>query len=205
MKRKELIFLFIFIPIISFGFILHYTFADVTYHSDKAASQFWYYADRWILGSDDYDSKNYKSKMNEMLSELGFYDNYELNTRKRHILFFESRGMTLIGNYNKNNYLKQKEYIEKNYDFATKDNDSQFKYELDEKSAFEFDLENWHFRILIDSENTFIPEYFRMVGFNGKENRIAFLSYADQDQDCFGDNNDEADMRKFVKESFRLK
>ena len=128
--------------------------------------------------------------------------------RKRLIAIFESEGLTLVGEYSKQNYLKQKEYIITHYEFATADDQEMFKYDLDDKSAFEFDINKWHFYILKEDYESiyvgyYVPENFRMVAFNDTDFKIAFLTYGDSDQDCFGENNDEKDLQEFVCESFR--
>ena len=203
--KKKLLIAFIVIAVLTCGVLLwHYLFVDVTFYGEEAICDYWDYSWRWITFNDNNDADRYHNQLNEMLEELGNYDSYELNSRKRVQIVFESHGMTLVGKYSEENYEKQKQSIIDNYDFISKSDEFLFKYELDENSAFEFDNNKWHFVILKESDEVYyIPEYFRMVAFNDTDKKIAFLYYSDQDMDCFGDNNDEADLKAFVDYSFK--
>ena len=204
LKKKALIFLIVIAAISGCIALVHFCFTDVTYQNEKAVCDYWDYTWKWITFTENNDSDRYSKKLDEMLEELGNYDSYELNSRKRIQIVFESHGMTLVGEYSEENYEKQKQSIIDNYDFISKSDEFLFKYELDENSAFEFDNNKWHFVILKESDEVYyIPEYFRMVAFNDMDKKIAFLYYSDQDMDCFGDNNDEADLKAFVDYSFK--
>ncbi len=203
LKKKILIALIAIALIFGVTALWHYLFVDVTYYAEEAMCDYWDYTWKWITFTDNDDADRYHKQLNEMLEELGNYDSYELNSRKRIQIVFESHGMTLVGEYSEENYEKQKKYILENYEFASKIDANNFKYELTKDSAFEFDINKWHFVLLNENDEVYyIPEYFRMVAFNDEENKIALLYYSDQDMDCFGDNNDEADLKEFTVYSF---
>ena len=203
--KKKLLIAFIVIAVLTCGALLwHYLFVDVTCYGEEAICDYWDYSWRWITFNDNNDADRYHNQLNEMLEELGNYDSYELNSRKRVQIVFESHGMTLVGKYSAENYEKQKQYILDNYEFASRIDAHRIKYELDDKSAFEFDINKWHFKLLMEADDEYyIPENFKIFGFNDTDNEIAFLYFIDQDLDCFGDNNDEADLKEFVKYSFK--
>ncbi len=198
MKKGLKIFLIIIACLFTCSIILNYTVFDVTYYGKRGADKFY---NMFATYSGDLE-KTYEG----MINELGECDSYNFNVRRKIELIFESEAMTLVGNYSAEKYQKQKEYIMTHYQFATK-YDTFFKYELDEKSAFEFDINNWHFYILNDNTDNncdyFVPEIFRMVGFNDKDYKIAFMTFCNSDQDSFGENNDEKDLQSFVNHYYK--
>ena len=201
MKKAKKIILIVF-ALLFFGFVIWYfTFFDVTYFGNMAIRKY-----HEVYGTIA-EADNPEIKKQELLAELGDYDEYKLALRKRTIAVFTSYGLSLVGDYNVEEYQKQKEYILSHYSFANGKDQNVFKYKLDEKCAYDFDINNWHFYLLNEGQNNtedyYIPEEFRMVAFNDADCKIAFLTFGDSDRDCFGENNDEKDLQEFVCESFR--
>ena len=183
------------------GVIFHFAVIDVTYYGNIAIKKFYY-----LYPTDD----DVMSNKEELLKELGDYDKYKLNMRIRNLLWFTSYGLTLVGEYSEEKYNEQKEFIYANYKFATKNDKNIFKYDLDNLCAFEFDINKWHFKLLKksaegkeDNYDYYIPEDFRIIGFNDEDNKIAYLTFIDSDMDVFGDYNNEADLQEFVNYYFR--
>ena len=170
MKKKLLIFLVVAALIGGAAVLVHF---DVTYRGKKAVCDYWNYTWSWIKFDENNAANRYDKKLDEMLDELGSYDSYDLTTRKRNqLMLFQSHGMALVGNYSEENYQKQKNYILDNYEFASKTDEQIFKYELDDNCAFEFDINKWHFMLLNENdEYYYIPEYFRVVGFNNTDKK----------------------------------
>ena len=203
--KKKLLILFIIVAIVGGGIaLIHFSFVDVTYYGKKALCDYCDYTWRWITFTENNNSDRYNKELEKMLNELGNCNGYNLTTRNRNqLMFFQSHGMALVGDYSNENYISQKKFIADNYDFASNADKQFFKYEFDDDSAFEFDINKWHFMLLKENDEVYyIPEYFRIVGFNDTDKKIAFLYYSDQDMDCFGDKNDEADLKDFVDYSF---
>ncbi len=188
MKKTFKVILIVFVCIILFGVIIHFTVFDVTLRGKLAMN---------ILYG--------KTQASEMVNELGECENYSFSKHSKSLGVFTTIAVTLVGDYNEENYEQQKNQVLSNYKFATKEDKYIFKYTLDENSAFEFDINKWHFKLLNEGENNtedyynyYIPEDFRIVGFNDTDKKIAFLTFTDSDLDCFGEKNDENDLQKFV-------
>lgn len=200
MKKGFKIFAIVASCLFVLGTVWHFTVVDVTYRGTNAVKHFYS-----VYGADVTDPA---AKKEALLQELGNFDTYTLTTRKRLIAFWESYGMALVGSYSQANYQAQKAYIEDYYRFADTRDTYLFKYTTTQNSVCEFDLNHWHFKMLnevsdgTDLYDYYIPELFRMVAFNDTEQKIAFLTFGDSELDCFGENNDKADLQLFVKRSF---
>jgi len=201
MKKALKIAVIVVALLAALGTVWHFTVVDVTYRGTNAVKHFYS-----VYGADVADPA---AKKESLLQELGNYDTYTLTTRKRLIAIWQLYGMALVGSYSQENYQAQKTYIEEHYRFADTGDTYLFKYTPTQNSVCEFDLNHWHFEMLnevsagTDLYEYYIPELFRMVAFNDTEQKIAFLTFGDNELDCFGENNDEADLQEFVKDSFR--
>ncbi|MBQ9228345.1 MAG: hypothetical protein IJ168_05875 [Eubacterium sp.] len=200
MKKRTKTVLVILAAIVVFSVVWHFTVVDVTYRGNNAVRHFYeVYGDSGLAP---------EKRTAELVAELGDCERYSLTLRRRLTAIWTSYGMALVGTYNEENYQKQKEYMTTHYVFAGPEDTAILKFVPTPDTAFSFDINRWHFRILKEADGAhglsyyYIPEVFRMVAFNDTEYKIAFLTFGDQDQDCFGEHNDEDELQEFVNNQF---
>lgn len=116
-----------------------------------------------------------------VFDELGDYNDVYYQKHHRNILIWQSDATVLIADYNSENYEKSKQNIENKYTFLNEPIIDEFEFVL--ISQNEFTIGDWEFKVCT-SEDYAYPKYFRMIGFNDKDNSIAYLDFDDIDLDC---------------------
>lgn len=152
-----------------------------------------------IKGIDNYDE--YYSAFS--LNELGNYNNLYYQCTKTGGYIFTSYGSLIIADYNDVSFLEQisllnnKDYQE---DVVLFD---ETKYILPNTNFF---IGDWNFKVLKNSDtDDCYPRLINFIGFNENENKIAYLTFRDQDLDYLCKIEDNDYMPKFINKYFNYK
>lgn len=123
----------------------------------------------------------------DFLSYVCEYEDAYYQLHHENIAVFSSDASVLILNFSPENYQNEKDRIEKDYIFLnTPVADESGDYLISENI---FSIDDWNFRVCrSDGWTTFsYPDYFRMVGYNEAENKIAYLDFDDSDLDVINE------------------
>lgn len=128
-------------------------------------------------------SENPDIRLAPDVSDFGNYKDISFKYYKKHMLFFRSEAYTLTASYDKNTYLKEKEYFKNSYTFYKEPicNDPDLPLE-DYKLKPNFNIDGYEFSV-VSHEDADFPHNIFFFGFNNKENKIAFIYYYDFDLD----------------------
>lgn len=143
--------------------------------------------------------ENYDSEQNSFsLADFGNYNSVYYQSAKNGDFLFNSTGSMFVVDYDTNEFNKQLKALD------------EYKY-VDEVVMFDdnkyiipnptFDIGNWRFKIIAD---TGYPNTFDFISINKKENKIAYLTFNDQDLDylCKVEKSNNY-MQKFIKKYFK--
>lgn len=139
------------------------------------------------------------------------------NVVHSYVMGFESYGLSLFADYDASQYASAKEFAESRYSFITApivQDDGDYTFPV-----AEFSYDGYEFKIAYtsasvyhstgkNSEKEYIyPKSFTMVGFDDKNNSIAFLYYYDFDLDILCSKGDKEEykngrMQKLIEEEF---
>lgn len=168
----------------------------------------------------EYESYRNKIKYAEeglpSLDEIGDYTEVLFGYRKvvdSHVMGFVSYGLSLFVDYDVSQYSSAKQFSESHYNFITVpiiQDDGDYTFPV-----AEFSYDGYEFKIAYTSASVYrstkeehiYPKSFTMVGFDDKNNSIAFLYYYNFDLDvlCFKDDEEEyknGRMQKLIEEEF---
>ncbi len=189
--KKVLIIVFstIAVIVIIIGFIISNNYGTDTYYSFDSVTSSDAYC--FLLGQGKSGDELIKE---QQLLEFGDYKDYYFQFTCNRNIVFTSYGETIICDYSKDNYELQKSEMLNNSFF----NDKVINEEGDcVLTQAECDIEKWHFSVM-DEKNTNLPKGFRIFGYNDSLQRIAILSFSDQDLDIMEEN-----LKDFIINSFK--
>ena len=127
-------------------------------------------------------SKNYTDLSDIMpkLSEIGkpekiqYYDYEGVG-----FIFFDRNSDTLICQYNDEDYINQKKYIEETYVFQTEPMTA-----FEHSCPAELEIDGYYFKVLsIEEYDMFYPKELTFIATNDETNEIVYMSYFDDDLD----------------------
>lgn len=170
------------------------------------AAAFYFGCNNTVKGMDKYhktvnDDSDY---INFELEELGTYDSIDFQRTKTGGLLFSSTGSMLVAHYGDDEFLNQLNTVN-NFDYQTV---PVHIYSDETEMALpetEFEIGGWNFKVLKNrSLNYSYPKSIDFVAVNEEENKIAYMTFYDQDLDCLCDVT-EADgyMTKFIEKYFK--
>lgn len=115
------------------------------------------------------------------ISDFGNYKKIDFKYFEKHKMIFRSEAYTLVADYNKNTYSKAKTGFYKSYTFYNTPikNDP---YVSDIKLYPSFYIDGFKFKV-VRGDDEFFPKHIYFLGFNDKENKIAFIYYRDTELD----------------------
>ena len=127
----------------------------------------------------------YNKVMKYKKEDLGDYEKLEFRVRDFNILIFRSIGTMYVATYNDENYLKQKEILEKRKFLEEPIRYSNYseRYEIPQT---EIKKNNWLIKIEeIENRksNYDYADEINMIGFNDDRKMIVYMSFEDIDQD----------------------
>lgn len=135
---------------------------------------------RLIFPKNTISTSNDISIYNDLVSNVSFLPqtdelhNYkELEFKYTHDdSLFPSKSYILKAEYNENDYISEKELVQKEYYF-------------DEKYSSKIHVENYLFRVLdIERYNLRYPKYLALIGFSDNAQKIVYIYFECQDLDC---------------------
>lgn len=145
-------------------------------------------------GTEYYDSE----QCSFSLTDLGNYNSVFYQTSKSGDFLFNSTGSMFVADYDDSEFDKQLAVLDK------------YKY-VDDVVMFDeskfiipspvFDIGNWNFKIIADTD---YPNTFDFISVNKTENKIAYLTFQDQDLDYLCKSQKSKNyMQKFIKKQFK--
>ena len=151
----------------------------------------------------DGNLKNYMDKRNkiaaeDMMPELDSLPAYESITYRyqgRFRVIYDAQSILLVVTYDEDTYAEEKEEIEKQYVFLSKES-----FEPGYKDAltipeYEFSINSFSFHV-IDSSGSMYPKFFGMIATSDQKHSVAYLYYNDVDLDYIDH------MTDFVHENY---
>jgi len=198
MKKALKIFLIVIAVFAVFCTVMHFAVYDTVRRSDEELVRYGSVEEEW---GNELSEEYIAERKAAILGELGDYSDITYNVRRRIILFFVSHGATIVASYTPEQYQVEKDRLFGEFTVLTDKDYAYFDYHP-QGTATAAEIGSWHFAILKE-EGAYVPKDFRLIGFNDKENKIALLAFHDQDMDCLGENNDEAELVELIEQSFR--
>lgn len=149
--------------------------------------------------------ENYNEEYNKFaLYELGDYKNVYYQCTKTGGYLFTSYGSLIVADYNENSFNEQIKLLDTNNYQNEPVLFDEAKYILPET---DFNIGSWNFKTLVNTDlNYDYPKVIKFIAINKNEQKIAYLTFYDQDIDYLCEINERENyMPKFVKKYFKYK
>lgn len=130
----------------------------------------------WTIRGDENDYLSSYITEDNILDTAGDYeDAYFQEHNKKEGPFGETARLLKL-DYSSENYYKQVDFINSNYNFLDEPKGSLL-------SQNEFDIGDWHFKVCEDYDYYGYPDFFRTIGFNEKSKSIVYIDFEAPDLD----------------------
>lgn len=120
------------------------------------------------------------------LNDLPKYQNIVYQYQLKFRIIYQSETMLLATTYDEDTYADEKQKIEKNDVFLTKESSL---------TEYEFSINSFAFHVINNRQST-IPKFFGMIAMSDEKHCIAYLYFRDIDLDGIGN------MPEFVKTNY---
>ena len=150
-----------------------------------------------IKGADNPKISKYPTVTDDFKAEdMGGYTDLTFQIYHTSAFIFYSDASTSVVSYDEQNFAKQKQQIDEKYMFLKEPVKSEFNSSDYVIPEAEFDIGNWHFRVVDKGEKNNYPKDINIIGINETEKKIAYIDFSDPDLDAI----DTGKMKKFTKE-----
>lgn len=116
----------------------------------------------------------YAEEQMPSLSELGFYEEFSVKRKTRKYILWKVETVTVTVKFNEEHFEDEINKIESSYSFVTKEKKS--------LTDFTADCNGYNLRV-VESDDSWYPKYFMIIGINEESKTIIYAFNYDQDVD----------------------